>query len=390
MKKWLVQQLPHLNRAVKRALGVPLPEPEPPPPPPVHLDPRTWRPVTTDVFRPRTILFLLCHPSKGSGGLADILHLARELERQYGVEAWYQCVTGQALEQVRENVRWTDPDVPAERIVERLAFAPEFACATAWPSVYHALPQPSRRKLYYVQDYEPWFHRAGVARHYAAKSYELGLDVFTLGPWLAAHLQATHGLRDARPMPFPVADAADAEPPLDRRTTVAFYVQPDKEHRGTEVMIEGARRLVRELAREFPHLGVEIFGSADNEYFALDFPCTVRGVLDAKQMAGLLKRTRLGVCASFSNVSLMTLRFPVHGCPVLDVDLPSVRVNAAASAGPMLGLYHPDPESLVARSLELLRAPCDEPARRAVAMRLAAEHSWAACARSLAPLFTRN
>lgn len=387
MRTLLIRVLARTNRLLKRLLGLQPPR-QMPPPPPLYLERASWVPSGATAVRTGSWLFLIEHPSRGSGGLHDILHLGAELERQFGLQVWYTCVGGHPLEEVRGVLAWTCPDIPADRIQEKLPFTPEHVCATSWPTAYAAQVWPSRRKLYFVQDYEPWFHRAGVRQFYAEKSYELGLEMLTLGPWLAQHLSRRGHAAVA--MPFPVTDAPHVGRPLAERRTVAVYLQADKPHRGPELMLEGARRLSRRLARVHPELELVLFGSAENEELQLDFPCTVHGVLAADAMTRLLRETRLGICASFTNVSLLTLRFPMHGCPVMDLNVPSVRENVGSAAAPLIRLYEPDPEALAECALGLVGASWSEDARAGVTEKLARGHSWAACAAALAPLLAKR
>ncbi len=341
-------------------------------------------PAPGDRCKPRHLVLILEYASKGSGGLADALTLGREVERQFSLKVSYVAIGGQTGEQVWENVRWTNPGVRREQVLDGLDFVPEFLCATAWPTAYWILGKPSRRKLYFVQDYEPWFYRAGVNQYYAARSYELGLEMFTLGPWLARHIEARHGVRGIHGMPFPCTDDPDPGPPLSSRKTVAFYVQPNKEHRGAHLLIEAARR----LSRTGIGLEIEIFGSEENRHLDLDFPCRVHGVLAESDLKDFISRTRIGVCASFTNVSLLTFRFLAAGCLAVDLDFDSVKTNIPPAVLPVIRLCGPHPDEMVETLRRLLSAGVSEVERAAVIQCLG-QYSWSACVASLESFFRK-
>jgi hypothetical protein len=373
-----------LNRSAKAMLGVKSAT-VPPPNVAFDLDALGKPPAYAPATRRRSILFILQHATQGSGGLADILHLGVELESQFGLDVNYMVIGGHTLEQSRAAIGWTNPRVRAEQVVDTYAGVPEILCATAWPTAYAVLQRPSQRKLYFVQDYEPWFHRAGIHRHFAEQTYALGFEVLTLGPWLRDMLQERHGVTRALAMPFPASDGADTEPALADRKVVAFYVQPDKDHRGTELLLEAARRLSGPLRER----GMELvlFGSADNQYLALDFSCTVRGVLDGREMVDLLHATRVGVCCSFSNLSLLAMRYLTHGCVTCDVLVPGNRRNIPDAANPLLTLFRPTPRDLVDAVMQGVDRRIDEETRKEVAQFVAREHAWPACVRSVGAIF---
>ena len=52
-----------------------------------------------------------------------------------------------------------------------------------WDSSYIVKKLPGY-KMYFVQDYEPYFYPYGEKYILAKKSYELGLHMVTLGPWI--------------------------------------------------------------------------------------------------------------------------------------------------------------------------------------------------------------
>ena len=385
-RRQIEEGLRRANRCVKRWLGVENRGAVELPPPPFHLAGETGKPVFSETCERGTFVFLLQHASRGSGGLADILCLGVELAKT-GLKVSYVPVGGGDVAKMTENILWTNDAVRREQVVSSLPFVPEYVCATAWPTAYKALAQPSRRKLYFVQDYEPWFHPAGVSRWYAERTYELGLEMFTLGPWLTHHLRTVHDDVRVTPMPFPAGDSSEVGRTLKERRRIAFYLQPDKEHRGTELVLETASRLSSRMQAKQANAEIVLFGSPENEYLKPGFPCTVLGVLGEAELTALFRKTRVGFCASFTNVSLVTFRYLSSGCLAVDLDLPNVTKNIPGSAISLIRCCPPDPESAV----EAIEHCWDfDPApglRERCVRELAEEHSWLACAGAIASLF---
>lgn len=332
-----------------------------------------------------TFVFLVQFASRGSGGLADVLHLGLEIEKQYGLSVYFRITGPQDEASVRENIRWTCPDVRDEQILGALLFVPEYLCATAWPTAYEVRATASMKKLYFVQDYEPLFARAGLDNYYAEESYRLGLRIFTLGPWLKEHLHAAHGIRDSVSMPFPCTDEPKAGIPHSDRDTVAFYVQPDKEHRGAKAVIEAARLFSRSpLGR---HYRIVVFGSRTNDFIIPDFECEWRGILDKVELDELFCRTRVGVCMSFTNLSLVTMRFLAGGCGVVDLNLPNVSSCLPAPVPEQVRLVSPMPDDMVDAIRDLIDHPPSEQEIKSVIRGLMDNYRWPRCAASLESLF---
>lgn len=327
-------------------------------------------------------VFVLAGASRGSGGLSDVLHLGHALEQGHGLRVSYLVPARQDLAAARAIIARAHAGVRPEQVVDRLERPPEFLCATAWTTANEVAQRPSRRKLYFVQDYEPWFHRRGLRHTYAAASYELGFEMFTLGPWLAGQIRREHAGTSPLGLPFPVSDNAPATAAAPRRR-VTFYLQPDKEHRGTELLIEAARRLARAWAGQ-PHPPLlTVFGSAANDYLAPDFACDWRGVVSEPEIVALLQESRVTVCTSFTNLSLIALRAIYHGSAVCDLEEDRLRGNLPPEAQPLWFGYAPDPGQVVQQVERALAHPPSAADQAGCQAALARRHSWPVCAAAL-------
>lgn len=327
-------------------------------------------------YEPRTWIFVLEYASRGSGGLADVVHLGEELQARHGWRVFYHVCGEQTHDSAIDAIRWTDNRVSPDRVLQGIECAPEIVCATAWPTAYLVRSIPSFRKLYFVQDYEPWFHRRGVQHEYAAKSYSLGLEIFTLGDWLPRQIEKEHGVK-AFGMPYPLSDPIDPEPSWEKRRKVAVYLQPDKEHRGAGLLLTACRAVAENLARE--GLELEFFGSRQNEWLAIDFPGTLRGILTRQELAVLMKSARAAVFSSFTNVSLLPIRFLANGACVVEANFPAVMMNMPCGAGDWFRTVDPLPNKL-ARAITQACFEHPGPYPRKVMENYWRGHSWPVCA----------
>lgn len=331
--------------------------------------------------RPGSLVFVLPRISKGSGGIADILCLGEEIRRLQRYDVAYLLPADQPAEETVPNCLWIRPDVPRASLLERLDFVPDLLCATAWMTVYRALGIPSKRKLYFVQDDEPSFYPAGVEKFYIERTYTFGLPMITLGPWMASRLKGAGLQGPIGSIPFP---ASDAVPDFGggRRHRIMFYMQPDKRQRGSELLLEAARRVARHDAVRSGTYTLTVFGSHVNTYIAFDFPCEAHGVLSAAELKKMMKETRVGVCASFSNISLLPFRFVAHGAVAVDLDLPNVRMNIPERTLRACALAAPSAEALADCVTGLLDAAAAASELEPVAADLCATNSWVTCARA--------
>lgn len=336
----------------------------------------------TQEVRPNTLVFVLPIITHGSGGISDIVHVGQALQRTEAIKVYYLLSHQQSLEAGRALLRWVAPDVDTAQVLGRLDFAPEYLCYTTWRTVYESAAVPSRKKLYFVQDDESLFESAGVAQLYARHVFQLGLPIITLGPWLAGHLRDQGCSAPMASMPFPFSDEVGMLSE-QKRDAVVFYIQPDKVHRGSELLIEAARMLSPSLQREYPGVGICFFGSRINTHIKFEFPCEVHGVLDRVALAALLRRARVGVCASFTNISLMPFRYIAAGASCVDLDLPNVRGNIPDSALSAFRLALPSAESLSAAVLNALRFSPEVDQVQALARSLYQNNGWPICARVL-------
>lgn len=368
---------------IKRALGIA------PPPAPADPIPRDYLTsllqtanYVTDGYRSGSLIFDVLYTGRGSGGFADILHVGQEWQRQGVLDIFYRVPGKLQRDRVRESFRWAEASILDEQILFDDSFIPEFYCATAWPTAYRIRVLPSRRKLYFVQDYEPWFRSAGTEHYYAARSYELGLETFTLGPWLAEFLAREHGVADAVAMPFPIFDEPRQGLPWSKRDTIAIYAQPEKAHRGSEILFAMGRLLYERMQQDdrLRDMQIIFFGSHDLPYLAFDYPCKAWGVLNQKELLTLIDRSRVGVSLSFTNISLLPPRYVMGGAYAVEADLPHVRANVPKHLADSFVLIPPTPAEISDAIVEVLvRGHASQGKSNGIW-----EDSWAICAKKVA------
>ena len=128
----------------------------------------------------KKITFVIPGMSAFSGGHTSILRLGTELVSR-GYDVFYMSFFDQPLEEMKHNAEVNLKQYKGKIIATNLDnYSCDIIVATSWDSVYF-VKNMNGYKMYFVQDYEPYFHLYGELFLMAKKTYELGLHMVSLG-----------------------------------------------------------------------------------------------------------------------------------------------------------------------------------------------------------------
>ncbi len=274
-------------------------------------------PVSRD--RPFTVGWLTSPPSIGSGGHTTMFRMVEALEN-----AGHTCRIvlydrfGGNVDRHRSTIREGWPTVRAEVQDVSQGFAGLDACvATAWQTA-HVLAlrcDVALQRLFFVQDYEPYFYAHGSEYTLAVDAYRFGFSCITIGRAVAHVLHEKHGI-DADWVDFgcdtDVYRLTEAGP----RNGVVMYAKPTVPRRGYLHNV-AALRLFHE---RHPEQQIHIFGQPTGD---LPFPATVYGTVSPAELNRLYNRTHTGLAPSFTNMTLVAEEMLAAGnIPVInDTDI---------------------------------------------------------------------
>ncbi len=250
---------------------------------------------------PLTVGWITQPPSPGSGGHTTLFRMVEAVEAAghscviylhdlfQGEVARHERIIRQFWPRMRAEIRSVQ-DGPAEL---------DAYVASGWDSAHvlaswSALPT---RRLYFIQDFEPYFYPVGSHYVLAEDTYRFGFRAITVGPVLADLLRTRYGV-EATVAEFGCDTSVYRLTNPDRRRGVVFYAKQDTARRGFALGVLA----LQEFHRRHPEHEIHLFGDVDAQ---VPFPATNHGVLRPAELSELYNRCAAGLALSFTNLSLV-------------------------------------------------------------------------------------
>jgi glycosyltransferase involved in cell wall biosynthesis len=254
----------------------------------------------------------------------------------------------------------------------------EVCMASSWETAYAVRDfDACRRKIYFVQDFEPAFFPASAEMMLAEDSYRFGFDCFCAGRWLAQKMRDYGNRAEYFKLAYDPAIYFAGPVPRGKRRVV-FYARHETRRRGTELGLLALALLKGKL----PDVEVVLFGSDDLSY-QLPFEFTSAGILGEHKLADLYRGATVGLSVSLTNYSLVPQEMLACGLPVVEMNLPPLR---AAYPDEVTGLrLAPPTPAGIAVALEQVLALTESEIRRERegASSLVSHLSWSQAGRAL-------
>ncbi len=256
--------------------------------------------------------------SAGSGGQNTITRFARHLQKQghdvtiYIYEAIHPQSVAEAKNILQESFKF---DVHVKKIADYEESDVVFA--TGWETAYPVFNlKTNAHKMYFVQDFEPYFYGVGSKSVLAENTYKMGFFGITAGRWLTHRVSTEYGMPADY---FDFGADLDIYKPTDidavqRKKKVVFYARPVTERRAFELGVIA----LDIFHKKHPDYEIEFIGW-DTSGYEVPFPYTNRGILSHKELAELYQESAACLVLSLTNVSLLPLELLAAGCvPVLN------------------------------------------------------------------------
>ncbi|MDE7297474.1 MAG: glycosyltransferase family 1 protein, partial [Lachnospiraceae bacterium] len=289
---------------------------------------------TTDVIRnekpPRTrsVLFLVTRMVRFHGGQTSVLRLGTQLAR-LGFRVGYAVYKPQSKKEMElcarsnladfEGLLFTAAEL--QQMLDGKKKSADIIVASSWDTVSFAKRLPGYR-MYFVQDYEPYFYSFGELFLLAKKTYEQGLHMVSLGAWNKKMIERE--CRSVSPVdvidfPYEAKEYKLRQKDFSgyagrREFTIAVYLKFYGKRLPCIIpyMLEGA---AKRLQREGIALKICYFGEAGT--FRAPGGENL-GMLNKEELRELYYRADFGMVASMSNISLVPYEMLAAGLPVIE------------------------------------------------------------------------
>ncbi|WP_345801191.1 glycosyltransferase family 1 protein [Microbacterium sp. AZCO] len=265
---------------------------------------------------PLTIGWVSTPPAPGSGGHTTVFRMVEALEA-----AGHTCVLflydkhGLDVDRQTAVVRAHWPRVRAAVADARAGIGGvDAVVATGWESAHLVVSRGrgAMHRLYFLQDYEPYFYGHGAEHELAAMTYRFPFRRLALGEMLDAMVRAETGLgSDVVPFGCDATAYRPPEPEMDR-SGIVYYSRPEFARRGHQLACVALRRF-HALHPEQP---IHVYGAYPR---GLDLPIVFHGRLTPAELNDLYGRTIAGLALSFTNITLVAEEMLAAGCiPVVN------------------------------------------------------------------------
>ena len=274
----------------------------------------------------KTILFIITRMVRFHGGQTSILRLGTELSKQ-GYQVYYAVYKNQSKEEMQicasSNLEGFQGSLISSAAFKKLyqKKSPDVIVATSFDTVSFA-KKFSGYKMYFVQDYEPYFYPFGEMFLLAKKTYEQGLHMVSLGAWNKEMIEknCTGGLKiDVVDFPYEKSEY----PRMDRdymayrdkkKLVIAVYLKYYGKRLPCIIpyMLEEVRALFR---RDGIELEIKYYG--ETKSFQAQGGTNL-GMLSKSELRDLYHTADFGMVASMSNISLVPYEMLSTGLPVIE------------------------------------------------------------------------
>lgn len=273
----------------------------------------------------KTITFVTTGILKFDGGQTSMLHLGTELEK-LGYKVFYLSYKEQSEESMRRNAEFNYNKYLGECIsVDKLdVHKSDVWIATLWESVYIIRNKPGY-KMYFVQDYEPYFYPYGDQSFLAKKTYEIGLHMVSLGKWCMEKIKKYcnfKGRLDYVTFPCDIKDYSFKKRDFEKykyfnHIKIAVYTKWISPRRAPITIQLLCRNLIRKFKNYKKNLQIFYYGSDKKFNFINGINL---GKLNKKELNQLYQKVDFGIVPSMTNISLVPFEMISTGLPVIDFE----------------------------------------------------------------------
>lgn len=269
-----------------------------------------------------TICFVIPGMLAYSGGHTSILRLGTELSN-LGYKVRYVTYRDDKKEDMISSAKINLKEYKGE-IYEKsdlFKLKNDVVIATLWESAYY-VKKMDGYKMYFVQDYEPYFFNYGEKYLLAKKTYNLGLHMVSLGSWNNNVIKKECGeYCDYIDFPYERKEYTQISRDFEAYKSknnykIAVYVK-NEEKRAPFIIQSILGKVKNEFVKKGKNLEVYYFG--EDKSLTLNNGEN-KGKLSKVELLKLYKECDFGVVASLTNISLVPYEMIATNLPVIEFE----------------------------------------------------------------------
>lgn len=262
-----------------------------------------------------TIAWVVPWFSKGSGGHRTIFtNLNRLVDHGYKCDMYVQSLENEVPNQIYNRIRGGYGDFKGDIYVGyQLAKKYDMVIATGWDTAETVANADCDKKMYFIQDFEPWFFAMSTEYMMAEQTYTYGLQGVTIGKWLASKIGSN----------YPTSTAyfnfcADLEKyykikDAKKEKAICLIFQPGKPRRCDKL----ALRALQIVQKVDPKIKIYLYGSSPRKVNNLK--AEHLGTITEEACNKLYNKCSVGLCMSASNPSRIPFEMMAAGLPVVEL-----------------------------------------------------------------------
>lgn len=271
----------------------------------------------------KRIGIVLPHMNVGSGGITSVLRIGTYLSKKY--EVVFTTYSQVPIEVFKKNAHKNLKEYQGSNIDWDEFRSKKFdvIIATNWQSVYFTRNLPGY-KIYFVQDFEPYFYARGDFYFLALQTYKMGYHIISLGEWNAQQIKKECNIKNIDYITFPyepteyTLKVRDYLAYKDKTNfDIAVYLKDNSKR--LPLITQSALINIKDLfkKRNNIELNFHIFG------YSKEIPLVIgenEGILNKKEINQLYHRCDFGIVSSVTNISLVPFEMIATGLPLIEFE----------------------------------------------------------------------
>ena len=279
----------------------------------------------TSIKEVNRIIIVIPGMVKYSGGHTSILRLGTQLANEY--EVIYASYITEDIVDMKEAAVFNLENYKGEilNLTDIITTENDILIATFWESVYF-IKNLKGYKMYFVQDYEPYFYEYGEDYILSENTYKLGLHVVSLGKWNIEKIKKLtdykNTILDYIDFPYEKKEYVKISRNYNtykeiKKIKLCVYVKAALKR--APYLIDTMLGHLKLKLKNEKGINLEITYFGNESYLKLENGQSL-GKLDKKSLMELYHNSEFGMCASLTNISLVPYEMLATGLPLIEFE----------------------------------------------------------------------